>query len=165
MDADKAKRWLRSVLYRAQLRARGQGVSFLLSEDDVRLPEHCPVLNIPLQYGSVAFDGAVLARRSVERDWIKMNTWVISRSAYGMLMNNHSLVDLSKPFDFLSESDRKRLYDTVAERRARQQLIEEFNRDFPGSDTAVSYPKWLASAPAEVDPVEVLRRELNEELT
>jgi len=164
MDADKAKVWLKSVLYRTSLRARGQGVGFFLVEDRISLPERCPVLGMVLQYGSIAFDGATLARRDPTGRWTNANVWVISRSACGMLLNASIPLDLTKPFDFLPESERRRLYDQARERREVMRIVAECNKDFLAAEEAVIYPKWLSSEAPAQDPVVALRKILNDEL-
>src|SRR5688500_20320767 len=101
MDADKAKVWLKSVLYRTSLRARGQGVGFFLVEDRISLPERCAVLGMLLQYGSIAFDGATSARRDPPGRWTNPNLWVTTRRACGMLPAARVPLDLRRPVALL----------------------------------------------------------------
>lgn len=164
MQVSAKARWLKSVLYRNALRARGEGVEFLLCAEDIKLPDECPLLRIPLVYGSMAFDGAMLVRRDRNRAWFRDNTVVMSRSAYGMLMNKTTVMDNLPPFDFLSEAARRELWAEVKRKRWIIRKVEEFNKAFPADDSLPEYPSWLSTQADPEDPVERLRRELNSTL-
>ena len=85
----------------------------------------------------------------------------MSRSAYGMLVNNATALNNLPPFDFLSESARKEFWAEVEKKRRLMKLVEEFNKSFPVEDERPKYPSWLQSSAPDDDPVETLRKDLN----
>jgi hypothetical protein len=70
----------------ARHRARQKGIPFCLDIDDIRIPERCPLLDIPLLQKIVVGNGPSDNSPSLDRiepslGYVKGNIWVISRRA------------------------------------------------------------------------------------
>lgn len=70
----------RQFLYQAKLRAKDKNVPFNLIEDDIVIPEPCPVLGIPLRknVGKPKDDSPTLDRLVQELGYVRGNVHIIS---------------------------------------------------------------------------------------
>lgn len=92
------KNWMKNIssekqlIYAARARAKRKGLEFDITEADVLVPTHCPILGIPLfKVGCKQTDNSPsIDRRDNNKGYIKGNVWVISYRA------NHLKGD--KPF-------------------------------------------------------------------
>ena len=71
------------ILKNAKSRASKKGLDFNLTEDDIILPEKCPILNIPLSKDSRRY-GYSLDKIDPKGGYTKNNIWVISQLANAM---------------------------------------------------------------------------------
>lgn len=73
------------MLNRARARAKKQGFEFNLTEEDIKIPTHCPLLGIELFIAegrrAVKDNSASLDRIDSSKGYIKGNVWVISHRA------------------------------------------------------------------------------------
>lgn len=70
----------------AKNRARRRGIEFNIEESDIVIPDICPLLEIPIEYGTRAnYDRSPsLDRIDNNKGYIKGNVWVISQKANAM---------------------------------------------------------------------------------
>lgn len=70
----------------AKNRARRKGIEFSIEESDIVIPDICPLLEIPIEYGTRAnYDRSPsLDRIDNSKGYIKSNVWVISQKANAM---------------------------------------------------------------------------------
>jgi len=73
------------MLAQAKSRAKRKGIEFNITLDDIRIPEICPYLKIPLEFGTMFAPS--LDRVNSEQGYIKGNVEVISRKANIMKSN------------------------------------------------------------------------------
>jgi hypothetical protein len=91
----RTKEWLRRV----KVRALEKGIEFNLNESDIEMPDKCPILGIPLVFGSPLPSGGVsgntpsLDRKDNSKGYIKGNVQVISYRA-NTLKRDASLEEL-----------------------------------------------------------------------
>lgn len=73
----------------AKQRAERKGLEFTITEDDIIIPDKCPILNVPFQFGTKAsYDySPSLDRIDTTKGYIKGNVWVISKKANTMKSN------------------------------------------------------------------------------
>jgi hypothetical protein len=88
---DKNRKWYEQtikqrILYRAKDRAKKSNIPFNITEDDIVLPELCPLLNIPFEYGSAKSKWYTysLDRIYPEKGYVKGNVQVITYLANTM---------------------------------------------------------------------------------
>lgn len=76
-------------------RAKTKGIEFNIEESDIIIPERCPLLDIPLEFGTKADYNASpsLDRIDNTKGYIKGNIWVISKKANTM-KNSATLEEL-----------------------------------------------------------------------
>lgn len=104
----KSKEWRKSnpektLLIHAKSRAKTKGIPFELSATDVHIPEFCPVLGIPLTYGSKGEPGLPSLDRIIpQKGYVLGNVAVISYRA-NMLKNQSSLDELKKLVAWLED--------------------------------------------------------------
>ena len=76
----------------ARSRSKKSGLEFDITEDDIDIPDVCPLLNIPLFVGegrkSVKSNSASLDRIDSSRGYTKDNVWIISFKANTMKSNS-----------------------------------------------------------------------------
>lgn len=93
-----------SLLFKnAKQRARAKNLEFSITKDDVKMPELCPILGIPLHsnFGGVASDHSPsLDRIDSEKGYVPGNVMIISFRA-NTLKNNATPDELRKVADFL----------------------------------------------------------------
>lgn len=91
------------MLSAAKRRARGR-FEFDISKEDIRIPEFCPLLSIPLRkgIGRLCPNSPTLDRIDNSKGYIKGNVWVISHRA-NSLKNNGSLRELIQIGKILSQ--------------------------------------------------------------
>lgn len=70
----------------AKNRAANRGIEFTISESDIQIPEKCPLLQVPFQFGSKGNYpySPSLDRIDNTKGYIKGNVWVISMKANTM---------------------------------------------------------------------------------
>ena len=82
---------------RAKYRARKKGWDFTIEQEDVVIPDKCPLLGIPLVChrgkGSQQGNSPSLDRKDPTKGYIKGNVWVISNRA-NTLKNDATLQEL-----------------------------------------------------------------------
>ena len=73
----------------AKRRAKELGFDFNISEEDVIIPTHCPILGVELvlNEGKLAGNSASLDRIDSSKGYVKGNVWVISHKANAMKSN------------------------------------------------------------------------------
>lgn len=64
---------------RAQARALARGIEFTILPEDIKIPEVCPILKVPFQYGTRY--AASLDRVDSSKGYVKNNIQVVSRKA------------------------------------------------------------------------------------
>jgi hypothetical protein len=73
------------MLNRARARAKKHGLDFNLTEEDIKIPTHCPLLGIELYIAegrkAVKDNSASLDRIDSSKGYVKGNIWVISHRA------------------------------------------------------------------------------------
>lgn len=94
------------LLNSARARAKRYGLEFNITEEDIFIPSHCPLLGIELQVAtgkkaSKSFSPS-LDRFDPSKGYVKGNVWVISYKANTM-KNNATLTELQKLVDSLKE--------------------------------------------------------------
>lgn len=79
----------------AKTRAEKRGIEFNIGEEDIIIPDVCPLLNIPLSFGTKEDynNSPSLDRIDNTKGYIKGNIWVISKKANTM-KNSASLEEL-----------------------------------------------------------------------
>ena len=79
----------------AKTRAERRGIEFNIGEEDIIIPDVCPLLNIPLSFGTKEDynNSPSLDRIDNTKGYIKGNIWVISKKANTM-KNSASLEEL-----------------------------------------------------------------------
>jgi len=85
---EKCKKWNREnpekfMLTRCKARAKQKGIEFTITLEDIHIPSHCPVLNIPLfvSIGRMTNNSPSLDRIDNDRGYIPGNVLVISNRA------------------------------------------------------------------------------------
>ena len=70
-------------------KAKELGFDFNISEEDVIIPTHCPILGVELvlNEGKLAGNSASLDRIDSSKGYVKGNVWVISHKANAMKSN------------------------------------------------------------------------------
>jgi peptidoglycan/xylan/chitin deacetylase (PgdA/CDA1 family) len=92
--------WARSLWYSARRRARKFGVPFEITVNDVKIPEVCPVLGIPLQVNSKPSDtSASIDRVHPQLGYTKDNIIVVSHKANTM-KSNATIEELERLVEF-----------------------------------------------------------------
>lgn len=80
------------MLNRSRARAKKSGLDFNLTEDDIIIPTHCPLLGIELYTAegrkAVKDNSASLDRIDSSKGYVKGNVWVISNKANTMKSNS-----------------------------------------------------------------------------
>lgn len=71
------------ILRHAKGRALIKGIEFDLTEDDIILPTHCPILGVPLSKDGRRY-GFSLDKIDPKGGYVKDNVWVISQLANAM---------------------------------------------------------------------------------
>lgn len=99
-----------SIEYRmwqqAQYRARDQGLPFTIEVSDIKVPDVCPILGIPLlstEKGGTHLTAPSLDRLSPEKGYTKENTRVISNRA-NRLKSDHTVETLEATLRYLREN-------------------------------------------------------------
>lgn len=79
----------------ARRRAEEKGFGFDIDETDIKIPEYCPILGIPLFYttGCKTDNTPSLDRKDSDLGYIKGNVWIISWKA-NRCKNNATLKEL-----------------------------------------------------------------------
>lgn len=90
------KRPLSYALRMAKQRAIKKGMEFNLTEEDLVVPEYCPLLGIPLQTNKkgAGNDSPSIDRIDSSKGYTKDNVWIISHRA-NTLKNNATIEELS----------------------------------------------------------------------
>lgn len=88
----------------AKCRAKEQGIEFSITQEDVIVPDTCPLLNIPLVRGKkvVSPGSPSLDRIDSSKGYIPGNVWVISFKA-NTAKNNLTLAELKALVENLEE--------------------------------------------------------------
>lgn len=71
------------LIRHAKARANAKNVEFSLTEDDIHLPDKCPILGISFDRNTRRF-GYSLDRKDPTKGYTPENTWVISQLANAM---------------------------------------------------------------------------------
>ena len=97
------KRHKVAMLYRARKRAEKAGLPFDLTERDIVIPSHCPVLGIPLEIGSGSAKGnsPSIDRLKPELGYVKGNVLIVSHKA-NTIRSNASIEELAMVLGFYS---------------------------------------------------------------
>lgn len=95
-DSERRHRTIKHQMWKsAKIRALKKGYDFDITEDDIILPEKCPLLGIPMKmnYGKAQADSYSLDRIDSSKGYVKGNVWVISRKA-NVMKNDATLSEL-----------------------------------------------------------------------
>lgn len=94
----------RSIFLHAKRRAIKRGIPFTIVEDDVMVPEFCPVLNIPIVIGVKVFGpgSPTLDRLCPDKGYEPGNVAVISFRA-NMIKNDASIKELEQVVAWMRE--------------------------------------------------------------
>lgn len=103
--ADKLKNPAKHILKNALERAKSQGVPFELSEEDIHIPEECPVLGIPLRFNKGHFrdDSPSLDKFVPELGYVRGNIAVISHKA-NVMKSNATLAEVKALYHWMSQA-------------------------------------------------------------
>lgn len=74
-------RSIQMLLVEARKRAKKKNIAFALVESDIKVPEFCPVLGIPLKFGGDRPNWPSLDRRDNSLGYVPGNVFVISHRA------------------------------------------------------------------------------------
>lgn len=94
---------VKNILSSAKKRAKIKGLEFDLCEDDISIPEVCPVLNIPIKtnIGKGNYpDSISLDRLDPDKGYVKGNVCVISNRA-NILKRDATLEELQSLVNYL----------------------------------------------------------------
>lgn len=93
--ASRLRNFVHAMWKSAQQRAEKRGLEFNIEESDIIIPEICPLLNIPIEFGTKDnYDNSPsLDRIDNTKGYIKGNIWVISKKANTM-KNSATLEEL-----------------------------------------------------------------------
>lgn len=91
----------KAILIQAKSRAKERGLEFSLTLEDIKIPEVCPILGIPLQQGGGRFwNSPSLDRIDSSKGYLKENVHVISGRA-NILKRDGTLEELTKLVNYL----------------------------------------------------------------
>lgn len=71
-----------AMIVSAKARALKKNIPFAIIEEDIDIPEVCPILGTPFEYGTKF--AMSLDRRHNDKGYVPGNVWVISRQANSM---------------------------------------------------------------------------------
>ena len=88
----------KSILKRTRQRAKEKGIEFSIVEEDIIIPDVCPLLGIPLESNAGKGKGATGNSPSIDRidptkGYVKGNVWIISMKA-NAIKNEATLAEL-----------------------------------------------------------------------
>lgn len=78
--------YVKHMLHNASIRAAKKGIEFNITEDDIIIPNKCPLLEVPLKIGTkdnYEYSPS-LDRKDNTRGYVKGNVWIISKKANSM---------------------------------------------------------------------------------
>lgn len=89
----------------AKRRAEEKGLEFTITEQDIHVPDVCPILGIPLKVGDgvVHDESPTLDRISSDKGYVPGNIHVISHRA-NRVKSNATVDDLKKVFEWMKRS-------------------------------------------------------------
>lgn len=96
---------IRSILSEAERRAERKGLPFDLTFDDIKVPDVCPVLGIPLRFGEAAGpsdNSPSLDRIIPSKGYVRGNVIVVSMKA-NRIKNDASIVEIEAVLTFYKE--------------------------------------------------------------
>lgn len=104
---EELKQWgannpIKSMLRRCKRRASSLGVEFSLVEEDILIPEYCPILNIKLIKSADIDSAPSIDRVDNTRGYTKDNIIIISHRA-NRLKSDASIDELNKLVEFYNE--------------------------------------------------------------
>ena len=87
--------------------AKQRGLEFDLTEEDIIIPTHCPLLNIPLDFNGSRYNSPSLDRIDNTKGYVKGNVWVISELANRMKNGAtiEQLLTFAKNINYIFGSD------------------------------------------------------------
>ncbi len=103
---------IRHILYAAKQRAEKFGYPFEVTENDLTLPEVCPVLGIPLKIGGRKYDSPSIDKIIPELGYVKGNVAIVSLRA-NQMKGTATLAELKKLVKFLEEFEAAKSLDTA----------------------------------------------------
>lgn len=67
-------------------RAKRHGIEFSITENDIHIPEYCPILGVKLEFGDIKCfsNSPTLDRKDNSKGYVPGNVWVISHRANTM---------------------------------------------------------------------------------
>ena len=71
------------ILRHAKIRAQRKNIPFNLTENDIVLPTHCPILGVPLSKNNRRY-GYSLDKINPNGGYVKENVWIVSQLANAM---------------------------------------------------------------------------------
>ena len=94
----------KEMFYGAKTRAKGSGLDFNITIDDIVIPDICPIFNIPLFRGKGSSSGnsPSLDRRDNSKGYVKGNICVISNRA-NSLKRDTTIEDLEKIIKYMKD--------------------------------------------------------------
>jgi hypothetical protein len=94
----------RRMLAHAKYRAKERGLAFSITLEDVVIPDICPLLGVPLNFGvGEHHDGSPsLDRKDSSKGYVRGNVWVISRRA-NVIKNDATTAELRRLVKGLDE--------------------------------------------------------------
>lgn len=86
---ERLKHFIHYMFTAAKQRAEKKGLEFNIAEEDINIPEKCPILDVPFQFGTKeSYDySPSLDRIDTTKGYVKGNVWVISKKANTMKSN------------------------------------------------------------------------------
>jgi hypothetical protein len=85
------------LIYSARARAKRKEIEFSISEEDITVPDVCPILGIPLVVGSgrQSYNSPSIDRKNNNKGYVKGNVGVISLKA-NALKNDMSVEQIER---------------------------------------------------------------------
>ena len=99
INQQKREHFRRRVAYykvlNARQRAERKGIEFSITEEDIEIPEYCPLLGIKIEVGTRKNyeNSPSLDRKDPSKGYVKGNVWIVSKKANSM-KNSASLEEL-----------------------------------------------------------------------
>lgn len=84
--AEFLRSYIKHMVHNAGIRATKKGIDFNITEEDIKIPDVCPLLEIPIAIGTKDDyeNSPSLDRIDNTKGYIKGNVWIISKKANSM---------------------------------------------------------------------------------
>jgi len=97
------KHRIRCLINSLKRSAERRGLDFNLNKEDIIIPNKCPILNIPLKFGSPKYNSPSIDRFDNSKGYTKDNIRVISYRA-NVLKNDATLEEMEAIINYMKEN-------------------------------------------------------------